>query len=151
MKTSSIYILGLAGGIGGAVAESLIGHGLHLRALVRDPAALPEKWSRNGAVALIRGDAMDPADVVGAADGCSAIFHGVNPAGYRDWGKLVLPMIDNTIAAATANRARIVLPGTIYNTTRHRPQPSTRTVRRMRGPIRGISAASLKTRSRRQL
>ena len=43
------------------------------------------------------------------------IVHAVNPPGYRDWDRLVLPMIDNSIAAARATGARIVLPGTIYN------------------------------------
>jgi len=41
--------------------------------------------------------------------------HAVNPPGYRRWAQLVLPMIDNTIAAAIAGRATIVLPGTVYN------------------------------------
>jgi nucleoside-diphosphate-sugar epimerase len=55
-------------------------------------------------------------DVVAAARGAQAIVHAVNPPGYRDWEKLVLPMIDNTIAAAkAAGGARILLPGTIYN------------------------------------
>jgi len=34
---------------------------------------------------------------------------------YRRWSKLVLPMLDNTVAAASAVGATIVLPGTIYN------------------------------------
>ncbi len=34
--------------------------------------------------------------------GVSLIVHAVNPPGYRNWGQLVLPMIDNTIAAAQA-------------------------------------------------
>lgn len=50
-----------------------------------------------------------------AALGCEVIVHAVNPPGYRRWGELVLPMIDNTIAVATAQGATIVLPGTIYN------------------------------------
>jgi hypothetical protein len=45
----------------------------------------------------------------------SVIVHAVNPPGYRNWGKLVLSMLDNTIAVAQANGARIVLPGTVYN------------------------------------
>ena len=50
------------------------------------------------------------------ADGVTVIVHAVNPPGYRNWDKLVLPMIDNTIAAArSAGGARVVLPGTIYN------------------------------------
>ena len=42
-------------------------------------------------------------------------MHAVNPTGYRDWDKLVVPMIDNTVAAARASGARVLLPGTIYN------------------------------------
>ena len=42
-------------------------------------------------------------------------MHAVNPPGYRRWSELVLPMIDNTIAAARARRATVVLPGTVYN------------------------------------
>lgn len=55
-------------------------------------------------------------DVVRAASGVDVIVHAVNPPGYRNWDKLVLPMINNTIAAAkAAGGARVVLPGTIYN------------------------------------
>ncbi|MGO7741044.1 hypothetical protein ACC733_37425, partial [Rhizobium johnstonii] len=39
----------------------------------------------------------------------------VNPPGYRDLETLVLPMLDNTIAAARAVGVRIVLPGNVYN------------------------------------
>jgi len=39
----------------------------------------------------------------------------VNPPGYRDWEKLVMPMLDNSIAAAEHVGARLALPGTIYN------------------------------------
>jgi nucleoside-diphosphate-sugar epimerase len=41
--------------------------------------------------------------------------HAVNPPGYRRWDELVFPMLENTIAAAIAQRATIVLPGTVYN------------------------------------
>jgi nucleoside-diphosphate-sugar epimerase len=58
---------------------------------------------------------MDPASVARAAEGMSVIVHGVNPPGYRNWAGLVLPMLDNTIAAAAANGARVLLPGTVYN------------------------------------
>jgi len=58
---------------------------------------------------------MVRADVLAASEGCSVIVHAVNPPGYRDWDKLVLPMLDNTIAAAQRQGATIVLPGTVYN------------------------------------
>jgi nucleoside-diphosphate-sugar epimerase len=53
--------------------------------------------------------------VLAAAQGVQAIVHAVNPPGYQRWAELVLPMMDNTIAAARATGARIVLPGTVYN------------------------------------
>jgi nucleoside-diphosphate-sugar epimerase len=60
-------------------------------------------------------DALDRASVSAAARGVSVIVHAVNPPGYRNWSKVVLPMLDNTIAAAEPARATVVLPGTIYN------------------------------------
>lgn len=53
--------------------------------------------------------------MIDAARDVDAIVHAVNPPQYRNWDKLVLPMIDNTIAAAREAGARILLPGTIYN------------------------------------
>jgi nucleoside-diphosphate-sugar epimerase len=70
---------------------------------------------RQDGIAWIEGDAMNAADVLEAARGASAIVHAVNPPGYQRWAELVLPMIDNTIAAARVTGARIVLPGTVYN------------------------------------
>ncbi len=58
---------------------------------------------------------MNREDVARAARGCAVIVHAVNPPGYRKWAQLVLPMIDNTIEAAVAVGATIVLPGTVYN------------------------------------
>jgi nucleoside-diphosphate-sugar epimerase len=102
-------VLGAAGGIGGETAAALARHGWSVRGLVRRTP--PEA----GGIAWIRGDAMNAVDVQRAAQGVALIVHAVNPPGYRDWEKLVLPMLDNTIAAARAVGARIVLPGTIYN------------------------------------
>lgn len=115
--TRTALVLGASGGIGGAVAEALIQHGWTVRGLARDPAKAQAGWQgRGGGVEWLAGDAMVRDDVVRAADGVQAIVHAVNPPGYRDWDKLVLPMIDNTIAAAkAAGGARILLPGTIYN------------------------------------
>jgi nucleoside-diphosphate-sugar epimerase len=58
---------------------------------------------------------MDRASIVVAAKGTDTVVHAVNPPGYRNWSHLVLPMIENTIAAAKESGARILLPGTIYN------------------------------------
>lgn len=105
-------VLGATGGIGGEVARQLRDAGWEVRALKR---GLEQPTEQRDGMAWIRGDAMHRGDVMKAARGCSVIVHAVNPPGYRRWSELVLPMVDNTIAAAIAERATIVLPGTVYN------------------------------------
>ncbi|SAL33553.1 NAD-dependent epimerase/dehydratase [Caballeronia udeis] len=105
-------VLGATGGIGGEVARQLAARGWKVRALHRNPMALTNRDDR---FEWIKGDAMNRQDVIAAAKGVQLILHAVNPPGYRNWAELVLPMIDNTIAAAHASGARIVLPGTVYN------------------------------------
>src|SRR6516164_3505873 len=105
-------VLGASGGIGGGIARQLLDAGWQVRALKRTLAHGEEQ--RDG-FTWLRGDAMNRDDVLRAARGCSVIVHAVNPPGYRRWSELVLPMLDNTIAAAAAERATVVLPGTVYN------------------------------------
>lgn len=105
-------VLGATGGIGGAVAAKLRQRGYRVRAMHRNAEAMA---SRLAEYEWVKGDAMSRSDVVAAAAGASLIVHAVNPPGYQNWGKLVLPMIDNTIAAAKAVGARILMPGTVYN------------------------------------
>ncbi len=114
MAPRTVLILGATGGIGGEVARRLLARGWTVRALNRNLERLSAAESASG-IHWIQGDAMVAADVVSAAAGAGTIVHAVNPPGYRNWGKLVLPMLDNTIAAARIAGARIVLPGTVYN------------------------------------
>lgn len=109
MKKTAV-VLGATGGVGGAVMRRMIAGGWTVRALTRRAdVELPSGCER------VVGDAMDAASVASAAEGASVLVHAVNPPGYRDWDRLVLPMLDNTIRAASASGARIVLPGTVYN------------------------------------
>jgi nucleoside-diphosphate-sugar epimerase len=110
-QEKTALILGATGGVGGEVGRALIARGWRVRALHRKGGA---GAARTG-FEWRQGDAMNKADVVDAAKGVSVIVHAVNPPGYRNWGQLVLPMIDSSIAAAKASGARIVLPGTVYN------------------------------------
>ena len=111
-RSSTALVLGATGGIGGEVARQLQAAGWQVRALSRGELPQGEQY---GGITWLRGDAMNPGDVMAAAQGCGVIVHAVNPPGYRRWGELVLPMLDNTIAAARAQGATIVLPGTVYN------------------------------------
>lgn len=100
--------MGATGGIGGEVARLLVARGWRGKALHRSQ-------TEGDGLEWIIGDAMNREDVVRAAAGVQLIVHAVNPPGYRNWGSLVLPMVDNSIAAARASGARILLPGTVYN------------------------------------
>ena len=111
-NTKTALVLGATGGIGGAVAQGLALRGWRIRALNRNAA---EAARRQPDFDWFQGDAMQADDILKAAQGADVIVHAVNPPGYRNWGKVVLPMLDNTIAAAKAVGARIVLPGTVYN------------------------------------
>ncbi|UTH72912.1 NAD-dependent epimerase/dehydratase family protein [Chromobacterium sp. IIBBL 290-4] len=111
-KRQQALVVGAAGGIGGEVARQLRDAGWAVRGLVR---RLEQPVQERDGIAWVRGDAMRPEDVAKAAEGCEVIVHAVNPPGYRRWGELVLPMLEATIAAAQAQGATIVLPGTVYN------------------------------------
>ncbi|OEZ90827.1 NAD dependent epimerase/dehydratase family protein [Janthinobacterium sp. HH106] len=110
-NTKTVLVLGATGGIGGEMVRQLLTAGWQVRALTRGETPSP----RRDNIEWLRGDALSRTDVLAAAKGCAVIVHAVNPPGYRNWGQLVLPMLDNTIAAATAEGATIVLPGTVYN------------------------------------
>jgi len=112
MNSNTVLVLGATGGIGGEVARQLRDAGWNVRAMRR---AGDQAMERRDGMVWLRGDAMNREDVMAAAQGCSVIVHAVNPPGYRRWSELVLPMVDNTIAAARAQGATIVLPGTVYN------------------------------------
>lgn len=109
-------VLGASGGIGGEIASALTRHGWDVTAMARDVA----KRGRGGPEHLaglkwVQGDAIVATDTLRAAQGVDVIVHAVNPPGYQNWGGLVLPMVDNSIAAATAVGARIFVPGGLYN------------------------------------
>jgi nucleoside-diphosphate-sugar epimerase len=94
------------------VARQLRDAGWQVRALKR---GLTNDGEQRDGITWLRGDAMNRDDVLRAARGCAVIVHAVNPPGYRRWAQLVLPMLENTVEAAVAERATIVLPGTVYN------------------------------------
>lgn len=107
-----VLVLGASGGIGGEVARRMLGAGWEVVAMSRSS---PVSQGIGDGISWMQGDAMHAGDVAAAARGCAVIVHAVNPPGYRGWRDLVLPMLDNTVAAAARQAALVVLPGTVYN------------------------------------
>lgn len=105
-------IVGATGGIEGEVAWTLLGCGWEVRAIHRDRA---NAAASNAGPHWVRGDAMDRASGEREADSMAVIIHGPNSPGHRNWAGLALPKLDDTIAAAVENGARVALPGTVYN------------------------------------
>jgi nucleoside-diphosphate-sugar epimerase len=109
MGTKKIALVtGATGGAGRAVAEALLRHGWHVRALTRRAMT-----DRSG-IGWVQGDAMNPEDMVNAATGADILFHGANPPGYKNWRGLAIPMLANAITAAKASGARLIYPGSVY-------------------------------------
>ncbi|WP_454686244.1 NAD-dependent epimerase/dehydratase family protein [Agrobacterium leguminum] len=104
-------ILGVNGGVGSQVSRMLQQRGWRVRAMTRQRTST----GATDGIERVTGDAMNRQDVMDAAKGVSLIVHAVNPPGYRNWESQVLPMLDNSIAAAEACGARIVFPGSVYN------------------------------------
>jgi len=112
--SKTILVLGATGGIGGEVAAAFLKHGWVVRTMTRRPQAAAEYPRLNGAE-WVAGDALREVDVVRAAAGARLIFHGAHPANYRHWDDWGMSMLANSIAAAKASGARLILPGNIYN------------------------------------
>ncbi|HEX7884468.1 MAG TPA: NAD(P)H-binding protein [Phenylobacterium sp.] len=107
-------VIGATGGLGGELADQLVAGGWRVRALHRDPERARAQTGRTG-LEWVKGDASIKADVVRAAEGATVLVHGANTPGYRNWGTLHMPMLENSIAAARASGARILFPGAVYN------------------------------------
>ncbi len=115
-RSAKALVLGATGGIGSEIADRLVQRGWQVTALTRDVDAANGDQRLPSGITWVQGDAMVEGDVLHAAQGAEVIVHALNPKGYRNWGTLVLPMLDHTITAARAQGgARIVLPGTLYN------------------------------------
>jgi nucleoside-diphosphate-sugar epimerase len=115
LVTKTALVIGITGSFGGHTAQAMLKHGWTIRALARDPQAAAQKAGPRTPIEWVKGDAMNPADVMAAAEGVDAIVHAANPPGYRNWRGLAIPMLRSTIAAAEHHGARIVFPGNVYN------------------------------------
>src|SRR5208282_1176686 len=93
-------VIGATGSFGGHAAVALIKHGWRIRALARDPQSAQARTGAHMPIDWIKGDAMNPADVIAAAQGAQVIVQAANPPAYRNWAGTVMPMMKAVLAAA---------------------------------------------------
>jgi nucleoside-diphosphate-sugar epimerase len=105
-------VVGARGGWGGAMAHCMAQRGWRVRAMAR--GAMPDVAAA-GNWHWVQGDALNPDDVMRAAQGAQVLVHAVNPPGYVRWRELAIPMLRHSMVAAQAQGARLMMPGNIYN------------------------------------
>lgn len=103
-------ILGITGAFGAAVAEALMADGWALKALLRDPARLPQRFK---GVTVVQGEVQDLEALRRAGEGVELVVYGVNPPGY-DWENKALPWLENTLRMVQERRLTLVFPGNVY-------------------------------------
>jgi nucleoside-diphosphate-sugar epimerase len=108
MKT--VLVLGAAGRVGEAAANTFVARGWRVRGGVRR-SRLGDLGDGIEPVAI---DAFDRQSLFEAAHGADVIVNALNPL-YTEWQEKVLPMARNVIEAAHRSGALHMLPGNVYN------------------------------------
>lgn len=111
----TVLIIGITGGYGNATAKCLAERGWNIRAMHRNPHKVAAQTHLDFEISWHRGDASISDDTCQAAKGVDVIVHAANPPGYKNWQGIALPMLKNSIKAASQTGALLVFPGNIYN------------------------------------
>jgi nucleoside-diphosphate-sugar epimerase len=107
--SDGLHVLFGAGQVGSLLAARLLAGGHRVRVAKRSPAGVP-----SGAETAL-GDAADAAFCNGAAHGAKVIFHCMNPPYVAStWAVRVPQYMENLIAAAGRNGARLVVLDNLY-------------------------------------
>ena len=79
-----VLVTGATGYLGGRLVPRLLEAGYDVRCLVRDAERLTKPWRED--VEIVEGDALEPATLRGAFDGCDAAYYLVHSMGRRAAG-----------------------------------------------------------------
>ena len=116
--TEELHVLFGGGQVGQPLARILMGRGKRVRIVKRSAGGVPD------GVELVQGDARDPKTCIEAARGASTVYHLMNPPYYaRVWEELLPVYMDNLIAAAGHNGARLVALDNVYMLGRPQGKP----------------------------
>ena len=113
-----LHVLFGGGQVGQPLARILLGRGKRVRIVKRSGGGLPEGTE------LVQGDATNLNFCVEAARGASTVYHCMNPPYYgRVWAELLPRYMENLIAAAGRNGARLVVLDNVYMLGRPQGKP----------------------------
>jgi nucleoside-diphosphate-sugar epimerase len=113
-----LHVLFGGGQVGQPLAQILLGRGKRVRIVKRSRVGLPEGTE------LVQGDATNLNFCVEAARGASTVYHCMNPPYYgRVWAELLPRYMENLIAAAGRNGARLVVLDNVYMLGRPQGKP----------------------------
>jgi nucleoside-diphosphate-sugar epimerase len=105
-----VLIMGITGAFGAAVAQSLKDAGWSIKALLRDPARLPEQFK---GIEVVQGDVSQIDRIRIAVEDVELVVYGINPAKY-DWKDKALPWLENTAQIVEEQKLTLVFPGNVY-------------------------------------
>ena len=113
-----LHVLFGGGQVGQPLARILLGRGKRVRIVKRSAGGLPE------GAELVPGDASNLNFCVETARGASTVYHCMNPPYYaRVWAELLPQYMENLIAAAGRNGARLVVLDNVYMLGRPQGKP----------------------------
>jgi nucleoside-diphosphate-sugar epimerase len=113
-----LHVLFVGGQVGQPLARILLARGKRVRIVKRSAGGLPESAE------LVPGDATNLNFCVEAARGASTVYHCMNPPYYaRVWAELLPRYMENLIAAAGRNGARLVVLDNVYMLGRPQGKP----------------------------
>jgi nucleoside-diphosphate-sugar epimerase len=107
MENGLQVVLGAGGGIGGAVVDELVRRKLPVRAVTREPQAVPE------GVQNIVADLGSTESARAAVDGATVVYHAAAPP-YHRWLEDFPPLNASIVAATSAAAARLVFADNLY-------------------------------------
>jgi len=104
-----LHVLFGAGQVGYPLAQGLRSAGKRVRVAKRTAGHVPPGCE------VVLGDASDPGFCIGAAGGATTVYHCMNPPyDARSWAEKLPRYMDNLIAAAARNSARLVVLDNLY-------------------------------------
>jgi len=113
MTKQKHLILGLTGGIGRAVANSLSNRGIPIRAMVRDTDKAANYIEGIQNIEIVAGDVSKPADLKKAFEGIEIVYYCINIP-YNLWEEKALRLLKNCVDASIEHNAKLVFPGNVY-------------------------------------